>query len=505
MTQLDAESLTTLQNRGHLGWVLSRPLDDQKQHVDKYYADLFANDEDVYDIAYVATELIASGKQATPAAILEALAEMLEDNALDDIRRTLPTLADATEAWTEAKKMRARRDARLILDAETNPEPADLDAEYLDAAELDSLPTPVPLIAGVLDRHSYAILRGRDGTYKTFAALDWSLSLATGRCWQGRHTERVPVLYLAGEGAYGLAARVSAWTEAHRAAIEPGWFTVRKSMVNLYTGGPALEHLVEKITGGRYGLVVVDTLRRASGSADGNGSDMGVVVDNVERIKRATDDGSVLVIAHTDKGDNDSRGFSGIEDDADIVWHAKREQDSDRLDLRCTKYKDGPDGGRVALVARTVGDSLVLDSALTIAPDDMYDTDREVLETLADLHRSGERDATTKELESLLGRAHSTVHKALQRLLSSEQITRRRDRGGYVFQLSSSSGPTAVTFPLESHGKVTPAELSESHPAEHESTPSHGEVTPKVTSSHTDPPVYRPGGVTSVDDTEAIR
>src|SRR5271166_6366919 len=45
--------------------------------------------------------------------------------------------------------------------------------------QLDELPAPEPLIEGVLSRHAYGIICGRDATFKTFIALDWALS---GHC-----------------------------------------------------------------------------------------------------------------------------------------------------------------------------------------------------------------------------------------------------------------------------------------------------------------------------------
>ena len=51
-----------------------------------------------------------------------------------------------------------------------------LDDEFLLGDQLDELPAPEPLIEGVLSRHAYGIICGRDATFKTFIALDWALS-----------------------------------------------------------------------------------------------------------------------------------------------------------------------------------------------------------------------------------------------------------------------------------------------------------------------------------------
>ena len=68
----------------------------------------------------------------------------------------------------------------------------------------------------MLDQGTTALLYG-EGHAKTFIALDWAASVATGRHWQGRTTEQRRVLYVAGEGAFGFKGRVDAW--------ETGWHT----------------------------------------------------------------------------------------------------------------------------------------------------------------------------------------------------------------------------------------------------------------------------------------
>lgn len=316
---------------------------------------------------------------------------------------------------------------------------SDLDAEYLDRDQLNDLPTPEPLIEGIVPRHSYGILRGRDGTFKSFVALDWGLCLATGKPWQGRAAERVNVLYIAGEGAYGLAARVDAWEHAWGRKVEPGTFVVRKSALNLHKPGRAFDHLLERIAAGAYGLVVVDTMRRVSGGADGNGSEMGTVVDNLDRIKRATADGSVLALAHTDKGDNDSRGFSGIEDDADFVWHAKR--DEQVVELTNTKMKDGPDGLRLHLRATPTLSSLTL-SATTPEAASTTESQLRILDTMRTSFRGG---AWGSQLRDASGLTKSTFYRALGELVDAGHLENTGTKQRPFYELGPSPVPPGET------------------------------------------------------------
>jgi len=357
-------------------------------------------------VAAVATPPAAP--PATSATTTTPAVEQTAEEAADWHRRAVAA---------ELRQLRVRVEARAILDAETRPgESADLDAEYLTVNQLADLPKLAPLIDGVLSRGTYAVLRGRDSTFKSFVALDWALCLATGKAWQGRPAERAKVLYIAGEGVYGIAERVRAWEYAWGVKVDPEWFTVRKSAVNLFRPGPAFEDLLVRVGG--YGCAVLDTLRRHAGGADGNSTDMGIVVDNIDRIKRATGDGTVLVLAHTDKSDTDSRGYSGIEDDADTVWHARR--DGMRVELECTKQKDGPDHFKVQLEMHRSGDSLIVSAGAQAQSDEDGTAEQIVMMAMSGMF--GQTGATATEVIEATGLAKTSFYRARGKLLGSGRL-----------------------------------------------------------------------------------
>ena len=71
------------------------------------------------------------------------------------------------------------------------------------AATWRDMTGPQWLIDGVLVMGGVAALYGAPGSYKTFVALDWSLSVANEVPWAGRDVQRCPVLYVSAEGAAG--------------------------------------------------------------------------------------------------------------------------------------------------------------------------------------------------------------------------------------------------------------------------------------------------------------
>lgn len=367
----------------------------------------------------------------------------------------------------ELKRRAEEREAELLIEEEARrlisarrERGTDLDGLFLDREALRHLPRPEQLIPGVLPRHAYGVLRGRDQSFKSFVALDWSLTLATGRYWQADPVERVRVLYIAGEGAWGLSSRLAAWETARGTEVPPEWFTVRQAALNLHRPGPAFDHLLDHVGHREYGLVVVDTLRRVAGGADGNSSEMGAVVDNLDRIRRATADGTVLVVAHTDKGDTDSRGYSGIEDDADFVWHARRDELD--LELQLVKMKDGPDGHSVRLRAQTVDQSLVLYPASPAAESEreaqaLNQSAMKLLQTLRTAFPDG---AHSGQLREASGLTSSTYFRALGDLRKRTLVRNEgsQQRPFFVIdatqlEAESQSTPTtdAPVIPVDSH------------------------------------------------------
>lgn len=228
---------------------------------------------------------------------------------------------------------------------------APLGARLLSRSALRGLPDPEPLIEGVLDKGSIALLYGRWGTGKSFLALDWACCVATGRAWQGRRTERERVLYVAAEGAYGLKGRLDAWETGWRTTVPGvGSLDVLPAPVNL-TRGVEVAELAALVEVNRYGLVVVDTLARCMVGADENSAkDCGEVVDALHRIREASGRGVVLAVHHAGKDGRTFRGSSAFEAGADTVYAVHR--DGAVIVLEREKRKDGPvaDTHRLRLV-----------------------------------------------------------------------------------------------------------------------------------------------------------
>lgn len=355
--------------------------------------------------------------------------------------------------------IQARRAARELDARERAEKEPDLLKLVLSRDELNDLPRGVPMIPGVLNQESISMLVGRDSTYKTFIALDWALCLATGTPWNDKPVSlpegKPRVLYLAAEGAYTLQTRVDAWEKHHGVNVSDGlglkllagpqkgraidgFFIIPKA-INLYDG-PQVDDFIHLVRHQNFGLVVIDTLRRVSGGADQNGSDMGVIIDNVSRIKEAMSGGSVVVIAHTDKGDNDTRGSSLLEDDSDIVWHSKLDSKGE-IRLINRKMKNGPEHPEMAFRAEVVGESLVMISPdpWTASVTDLPDNDAEIVTvlrneflddgaTVAQIRRSIDNTRTREGKPKM---SESSFNVSIKRLMIANQV-RKVSHGRYA-------------------------------------------------------------------------
>lgn len=294
-----------------------------------------------------------------------------------------------------------------------------LAGKLLTRGALAELPTPTPLIDNVLDMGTVALLYGKWGTGKSFIALDWAASVATGRHWQNRPTERRRVLYIAAEGAFGLQARVTAWETGWQRTIADGDLSILPCAVNLTDPGEVAE-LAALVAVGGYGLVVIDTLARCMVGADENSAkDCGQVVDALTRLREATPGGLgvVLAVHHTGKDGKTFRGSSVFEAGADTVYLVT--EDGGVITLDRDKRKDGPRDDEHTLRLGSIAESCVV-NAYRDGPQLMPERAEQLL-TVFRTHFA-HTGASRAELREVAGMQKTTFYRALDDALDSGQL-----------------------------------------------------------------------------------
>ena len=193
-----------------------------------------------------------------------------------------------------------------------------------------AMPDTPWLVKHLLPEVGTALLSGQWGMLKTFALLDLSASIVTGRPFAGRRVmRRGGVLILAAEGAYELSKRLTGLQSCGKLPNEPQPICWKDSSPPLLARG-ALEALrkmaseVQEKMQDQWGvplaLIAVDTVAAAANFKDENSSAEGQIMMNVLAELAREMRCCVLGVDHFGKMvETGTRGSSAKEAAADAV------------------------------------------------------------------------------------------------------------------------------------------------------------------------------------------
>lgn len=201
----------------------------------------------------------------------------------------------------------------------------------IHAGQVKELPPVAWLVKNEIPKRGLTLLWGATGGGKSFLGLDYALQLSP----------KIPVVYVAAEGAPGYAARLLAWLK-HNPGRDLGQLYFVDRAVNLLDPNEVDAFLVA-ISALDARLVIFDTLARCLVGGDENSAkDMGVAVDSCDRVKRALgglEGGAVILIHHGTKAGTSERGSGALKAGSDQV--IRLENEDGLLTLSCEKAKDG--------------------------------------------------------------------------------------------------------------------------------------------------------------------
>lgn len=252
--------------------------------------------------------------------------------------------------------------------------------------EVQGLPEPRWLVEGTLPQQSLSLVFGAYGTYKSFLVLDMILHAATAREWAGHAVPAESrVLYVAGEGAYGIRKRVSAWAEAREIDRIENFRLV--PAMPLFGNDEDLREFAQEQADFRPQVIVVDTVAHAMAGLDENAQkDAGTFISRCVQMAQAFN-AAVILVHHTGKDQSKgARGSTVIPGAVDVMFEVQSPRMLEAV-VTMRKMKDAeawekPQGFQ----GRKVGPSLVFDPAnLTPAINEMQrnlwaDTARRALE-----------------------------------------------------------------------------------------------------------------------------
>jgi hypothetical protein len=251
------------------------------------------------------------------------------------------TLAEYTRD-DRGQKVRVFRDRPEMLDPMVEAERPTF--RTLNLLDIEQLPEPEWLIAGILPATSMTTLYGAPGSAKSFWALDAALSVASGTPFHGADVKAGKVIYSLGEGLRGLQYRIEAWLLAHP-------YVNRELLVENFHVIPKAVHLLDQYESsslintiedhGDVSLLIIDTLARALVGGDENSAgDIGRAVSICDKV-RDLSGSATLIVHHMDAAGTKARGSTALPGASDAMLKMVKDDIQHSISVTCTKMKDG--------------------------------------------------------------------------------------------------------------------------------------------------------------------
>lgn len=208
---------------------------------------------------------------------------------------------------------------------------------------------PQWLIRDVIEQGVLAILLGPRGTYKSFVAIHWAMTIAL---------EGLPVVIISAEGR-GIDRRFKAWLKTHAPDYPPHraplYALENRVDFNSEESVQALCAEIDQFETPPV-LIVIDTLSKNSGGLDENSnSDVKAFIGRIDVCLKRKYGATVLMVHHTghiEKGR--ARGASALEADTDAAYVINRIPNSTNITVTRERFKDSGDLPPLAYQAKII-------------------------------------------------------------------------------------------------------------------------------------------------------
>jgi hypothetical protein len=204
-------------------------------------------------------------------------------------------------------------------------------------------PSPTKwIIKEWLAAHCVAMIFGPSGAGKSFIALDMACSIASGIPWQGIKTKPGVVVYLAGEGNYGIRKRIASWAIEHQTRQLDN-LLISNRAIDLDAPGAAAEviKVVRSITQEPISLLIVDTVNNHMSGDENAAKDVRAMVNSCSTASSAL--GATTVFIHhtgvSETAQGRERGSSAWRGGLDFSIYVSRTTDK-AIKIEAKKVKD---------------------------------------------------------------------------------------------------------------------------------------------------------------------
>lgn len=249
-----------------------------------------------------------------------------DNRPLDDI------LSDAQTLITSLQKKQGQGKKNLIIN-------------LMDA--IDDIKPREWLIRSVLPAQEVIFLHGVPKAGKSFIAIDWALSIATGTAWHGYPIKaQGAVLYVSGEGNTNIAKRFKGWMTYHEVETVHNVMLTKRAYKLPIDSKQVIEDVDSSMA--EYGYpsikaIFLDTYRRVLDGDEDSNRDANAFFDAAAIIQDRYQC-AVIIVHHSNRADiNRMTGASTLGANADMIYGLKGSiADGNAVILTNTHAKDSP-------------------------------------------------------------------------------------------------------------------------------------------------------------------
>ena len=278
--------------------------------------------------------------------------EILQAISVVNDSRCVPPLPDSEVRQIARSVSRYAIDVDIAADAALGGEAAELllnaekvDQDYYFTRATSFLSQPAPMewiIKDWVPTQGVAMMYGESGVGKSFIALDMACSIASGKLWQGIKTRPGVVVYLAGEGNYGIRQRIASWCKKNGVDNLDNLLISNKP-IDLDAPNAAIKVIeaIRELCDGNVMMIFVDTLNNHMSGDENSARDTRTMI-NTSKIIASSLNATVSFVHHTglnDASKSRARGSSAWKGSLDVSILISKSS-GDIIKISCEKMKD---------------------------------------------------------------------------------------------------------------------------------------------------------------------
>lgn len=205
-----------------------------------------------------------------------------------------------------------------------------------------SQPSPLGWIVKGWIPEGTSMVFGESGVGKTFFTMDIACSIAAGLQWNGHRTKEGAVVYMNGEGSYGIRQRVASWCKDKGITSLDNLIISNKAIdLDQPMAATQIIRAVKELIDGDVVAIFIDTLNNHMSGDENSAKDTRNMVNCANTVASALN-ASVLInhhMGHAKDGNQRARGSSAWKASLDSSIMLTRNSE-DIIEINCTKMKD---------------------------------------------------------------------------------------------------------------------------------------------------------------------